>query len=241
MSYTFSDFIDRMRGLERPDPLRVAMARFAEGLGFESFMFLHHDANSGEMLLLSNYAPGWQEHYIANDYALVDPVALQVSRSTSPFCWGHDAYLARLEEPQKHLMNEAGEFGIRRGLACVWRNGGGVLSGISVTTAKSEEEFQRQVNRYRVDIELACLYFCSHVENRVMAPAGRVYGDLLTAGEKDCLIWTLQGRKVDQMAAASGMTEAGVKDCLRAAVVKLRAVDVLHAAAKAVEMGLICP
>lgn len=241
MSNVFSDFIDRIRGLDRPETLRTAMSRFAEGLGFESFMFLHTDDASGENLLLSNYPDAWVEHYIANDYAHIDPVVAQASRSTSSFPWGHSEYLARLEGQERRLFDEAGEFGVKQGICCTWRNGGGFVSGMSVATAKPENEFQRLLGRHRVDIELACLYFCSHVENRVIGRGGHIYGDLLTVREKDCLIWTLQGRRVEQMARASGVLEAVIRDCLRSATIKLKAADPIHAAARAVEMGLVCP
>jgi DNA-binding CsgD family transcriptional regulator len=241
MGNVFSDFIDRIRGLDRPDALRSAMGRFAEGVGFESFMFLHSDDASGQNLLLSNYPDGWLEHYVASDYAHVDPVVARAIRSTSPFTWGHSEYLARLDGKQRQLFDEAGEFGVRQGICCTWRNGSGYVSGMSVATAKPEEEFRQLVNRHRVDIELACLYFCSHVENRVIGRGARIHADLLTVREKDCLTWTLQGWTLERMARAAGVLEPAIRECLHSATMKLKASQPTRAAARAVELGLICP
>lgn len=241
MSAVFSDFMDDIRRLDRPEHLRTAMADFVQGLGFEFFMFLHFDESQGQSLILANYPEEWQTRYLARNYATVDPVAAQGMRSTTAFTWGETEYLARLNVVQRNFMSEAGEFGLKRGLCSIWAKGKGKLSGVSATSCLPEAEFKRLLARNRADLELASLYFCSHVENRVVGRIQRHYHDLLTEREKDLLLWTLQGRNVEEMAATTALTVGQVFTALAAVACKLSTPDPAHAAAKAVELGLIAP
>lgn len=241
MSSLLTEFMGQIGGLSHPETLRQAMGRFADDLGFESFMFMRVDCSTGENLILSNYSREWLDHYVSNDYSHLDPVVQRAQRSTTSFRWGESNYLDRLHGPQRRLFDEAGEFGIRHGVCTVWTNSGGTMNGMSLATNKSEAEFGQLLDLYRGDLELVSLYFCGHVENRVARQTAWRADSSLSMREKDCLKWTAQGLTVSEIAEVLGETQPVVVARLSSSVAKLGTYDVPHAAAKAVEMGLIYP
>jgi DNA-binding CsgD family transcriptional regulator len=65
--------------------------------------------------ILHNYPDEWSRCFIGRKLHTVDPVMRHAERSLVPFFWNAAGFLGQMIEPQKRIMAEAAEFGLKRG------------------------------------------------------------------------------------------------------------------------------
>ncbi len=242
MRRRFIDFMDTLRGLETPDKLRDAMQLVVEDAGFKHFMCLSTN-DRGEVGVLTTYPPEWVDRYGEAGYADIDPTVEQAARSLSTFTWDGAFYEEHGDESVRRLFAEAREYGVRRGMAVVWDNRGGRLTGMSIVTDRPAEDFRCLVKEQGPDLQLAALYFMAHAREtlggRLPAPPAPAHSETLNARERECLRLLAEGTPPAGIARHTGSADAAVRARLATAMHKLGAPSPEAAAAHARERGLL--
>ncbi len=178
-----------------------------------------------------DYPNDWLELYVAQGYALTDPVLGACRRSVVPVGW---ETVAGRSEHAAVFFDRARAHGVgRRGLTFPVHGPGGRLALLSVSGEDTDAQWGELVRERISDVSLlACHLFEAEKERR---------GDrnLLSAREAECLRWSAEGKTLKDIAAILGLSERTVRFHLENARRKLDALNTRHAAAIAVRRRLI--
>src|ERR1700730_15620399 len=116
MHRIFQRFIDRLATSVDTENFREAMAEVSSALDLRCFAYLslpHRDGDQPQ--LISTYPVAWTTHYLQNHYERLDPVIGQMLANREPFTWSLETGTDTITRPQKQLLSEAAQFGIRYG------------------------------------------------------------------------------------------------------------------------------
>ena len=98
--------------------------------------------------LFHNYPDGWVERFCAKAYHRIDPVFRHADRTSEPFWWHDEAFLAPLNARQKRLLNEARAFRIADGYTIPLVHDSYLSASISVMSDSGDiDEWTRQAVR----------------------------------------------------------------------------------------------
>lgn len=111
-------FADEALACEDLAALGRLLAQACRELGFSYYALLHHASLAGlegRFVLLENYPQPWRETFVANRYAVHDPVHFASRRSAAPFRWNEIGRLVRLDRRQELVLRQSRLFGIGDG------------------------------------------------------------------------------------------------------------------------------
>jgi LuxR family transcriptional activator of conjugal transfer of Ti plasmids len=199
----FQEFIDAIHtATDTPEFERVA-TRLAQSLGFERFAYLRLTGDTP--LLISSYPKSWTSRYFDLGYQQIDPVVRRARFENAVFSWGGKASIPEATRAQRRFFDEATAFGIRSGITVPIRGGFGRMAALTLATGEREAHPEELVAKLKDVVQLAGLYFHTHVAVRLDRPArGQGVGAELTQRERQCLAWTAQGKNVADIAVLSG-------------------------------------
>jgi LuxR family transcriptional activator of conjugal transfer of Ti plasmids len=154
------------------------------------------------------------------------------------FSWGGEASPIRGNREQRRFFDEATAFGIRSGITVPIRGGFGRMAAFTLATGEREVHPEELMAKLKDVVQLAGLYFHTHVAVRLDRPAGlRRAGAELTQRERQCLTWTAQGKTVADIAVLTKIAPRTVVFHLENARRKLDAVSIAHCVAQALRRG----
>jgi len=149
--------------------------------------------------LISNYPVSWTDHYLREHYERVDPVIVEALKATEPFEWGQEFTVKGLSKPQRALLDEAVQFGIRCGFTVPVHDSRGPVAAVTVaavTFAADERRptFQRCIEQNRSVLQLMAVYFHAHARRRLSI--NRVIDGVVLSPprELECLEWAWKAR-----------------------------------------------
>ncbi len=190
---------------------------------------------------ITDYPQAWGERYIERDYVLLDPVVERATRETRPFFWTAGG---RYPDPrQRRMMAEAQDFGLGHGLTLPVRSADGALGLFSAVA--SDAERVRAAASGHIGRLLAAA--CDAHEFAVGRLPGLRAGDGddpgdgpgLSARERECLLWVLEGKTAAATAVILGLSVFTVNRHVHNATCKLGSRNKHHAAVQALRCGLI--
>lgn len=226
------------------DALSSALERSVTRLGYRYFSYLAPRAagnplsESTRPLLLTNYPDEWRERYLNKCYHFLDPVVVEGRQSRRPYLWGGSRYIRRLHAEQRIFFEEAREFGIVFGMTIPVHGPDGECSFFSVASDVTPRAFQDLVGETSLPAQLLALQ--AHtvtMEHLVEDDEGVEIR--LTARERECLLWTAQGKTSWEISQIIGRSTATVNYHLQKAMNKLDACNKVQAAFKAHERRLL--
>jgi DNA-binding CsgD family transcriptional regulator len=219
---------------EGRDVLRKALSHF--GLTHVAYGAINLPSTKrAKALTAVTYAPEWERHYLQEGYVNIDPVVRAGFGGVLPVDWESidtsDPLVAR-------FFGEAREFAIGpNGLSIPIRGRHGEFALFSVTSDVHPSEWRRVKHSLMRDLMLLAHYFHDWA---LRAEGLEEYDYLaLSTREKDCLKWKGLGKSDWEVAQVINVSERTVKFHLENARAKLRAVNTVHAVAKAIGLGLI--
>lgn len=230
--------------LVSPDTPAIAAADsisdFVQSLGFDHFSFaiapsVGYSGQSG--IILTDYSSQWMSKYRSGAYHDGDPLLAECRTQCVPFRWGGRAYLKRLGKYPQSLLLEAMDFGIAEGFTIPMRGTGGELAVFSGVYADMTGE---DLARWRAGYEwLVSLAPFVHAFAVGQIDKHTCDGIVLSDQERICLSWTLKGKTSWEIAQIIGRSRPTVEYHLQKAMRKLDASNKAHAAALALQRGLM--
>lgn len=189
-------------------------------------------------LLLLTYPPAWINHYFEKDYFGIDPVVAEAARSILPFDWDR---LGRWSSQVRTFFGESIEAGVgRHGLTLPVRGPGGERALVSITSEASDHDWTLLRVRYMRDFQILAHF----IHARAMQLSGEATAHemrRLSPRERQCLEMLAAGYRPKRIAHALGLSERVVRLYLDSARHKLVAVNLHHAVARAVALGIVAP
>ena len=210
-----------------------------ESLGYDAFVYALRVPTSfagAQVVQVKGYPEAWLQRYWERGYFADDPVIAHCGRSVLPLAWTR---LGPVAPASRRVMQEATEFGLRRGVTAPVHGPHGEL-GILSFAGRAAPGRRRDEDR--------SLAFAHHLAGHVHEAVRRVVGlaavdvrPALSPRERDCLRWASDGKTSWEIAQVLGVAERTVNFHLDNAAEKLGAVSRQHAIAKAIALGMLSP
>ncbi|MDE0097346.1 MAG: LuxR family transcriptional regulator, partial [Gammaproteobacteria bacterium] len=193
----------------------------------------------------TSYPRAWIESYIRSASYLPDPIIHEARGTCEPFYWGTDRFLKPYSPLQRRVIEEAGEHGIRFGLAIPVHGPTGSF-GVFIVTHRNLAWLKK-----RTEGEYARLYAVAfdvheYMLDRAVAKVRRVEDaldlrdpGLLRKHEKEVLYWTLEGYPAKVIGHILGLTKNTVNQYLNVVREKLGCRTKFEAAVRASRYGLL--
>jgi DNA-binding CsgD family transcriptional regulator len=186
-----------------------------------------------DALVLLNLPLPWVEHYIANDFAVVDPVLGQVLKGTAPFTWEEAAVGAR--HGARRVMNEAADFGLRAGITFPMHGANGYRAELTL----AGDRFTDDPKALRA---LRFLAISTHDRARALIPRlSLAPPPKLSDRERECLHWVAGGKSDWAISQIIGISEATVHWHIERAKRKFAASTRIQAVVAAIRAGELRP
>ena len=188
---------------------------------------------------LTNFPPEFVDRFLRRRYQALDPVCDRAVGSIRPFYWGRGRFLRAFRQQQRRVFDEASAFGIVSGLAIPVHGTDGAV-GVLAVSADNAKRLQDAVAGEHERLFAAA--YDAH-EFALGASAGAPESEppepRLTVRERECLLWTAEGKTADDVAALLGLSVSTVNHHVSAAARKLGCLNKHHAVVRALRAGLI--
>ncbi len=193
------------------------------------------------LVFISGYPTDWWEHYNASGYLAIDPVVTHCSQRITPLIW-EDVDLAVEHDKQvRRFMEDSHEFGLKGGLSTSVHGAPGEAGLLSLATGDSVQASKGRIFESIAETQLLATYIHEAVRRVMLVGATGVADVHLTAREKECLLWTAEGKSSWEIGRILNISENTILYHLKNAARKLDASNRQQAVARAITLGLIAP
>lgn len=194
MHRVFQAFIDGLDASNDAESLRRVLSEAGAALDLKCFAYLCLPTRRCDPAeLISTYPVKWIDRYLLRSYQRLDPVIIEARGTCEPFEWGYEVPGMRLSKPQRGLLDEAAQFGIRCGFTVPIHDPRGPIAAVTFAADERRATFQRCIEQHRHVLQLMAMYFHAHARRRV-TPNRVVDGVALSPRELECLEWAAQGK-----------------------------------------------
>ncbi|PCJ20808.1 MAG: DNA-binding protein [Gammaproteobacteria bacterium] len=213
-------------------------------LGFVNFAYVLRVPTSfsnSQIILIDNYPLEWQEHYFDQNYMGSDPTISYCSQNILPKTWGDINLLSGKSEVGQRIMNEATDVGLKLGVAMPVHTPSGQFGILNCSVDNDNAESIADVIQAIPYVQL----LASHLHEAVDRVFGLSHAEAktieLTPRERECLLWTADGKTAWETSVILNISERTVNYHLNNSAGKLNVSNRQHAVAKAVLLGVISP
>ena len=225
-----------------PEAIYNACVREAEAMGFGWFLYgvrVPLATARPYQFILSGYPPEWRKHYDAHNYVDIDPVVHHAMTSVLPLDWAH----ASREDPVVTTMfQEAEDAGLQHGLTIPVHGAKGEFSLLSLCGPDALPASKAARQEIMLAAHGLALRVHEAVRTNVLSAHMASGSDTeLTRRERECLRWVAAGMNKDEIARRIKVSARTVVFHLQNCADKLGVRGRQHAAARAIELGVIEP
>lgn len=232
MHRVFQRFVDGLAASRDAESLRAVFAEASAAFDLNSFAYLSLPQRRGApSKLVSTYPAQWTDYYLGQRYERLDPVIVMSLATAEPFEWGHEFSSQRLSKPQRTLLDEAAQFGIRCGFTVPVHDPRGPIAAVTFAMDARRATFQHSIERHRHVLQLMAMYFHAHVRQRLSSDRV-VDGVLLSPRQLECLEWAAKGKSAWEIGRLLSITRRTAAFHLDNAKAKLGVRTISQAVAK---------
>lgn len=188
-----------------------------------------------QVVIISGYPEAWRQHYETQGFQQHDPTVHHCARSVTPLVWS-DLKLAELPPASARVMRDARDFQLSSGISCPVQSAGGEFGMLSVARGGAGEGTAYPL----AELHLLTAHFHEALR-RVVRIVELPTCLSLSSREKECLLWSSEGKTSWEISQILGIAERTVIFHLQNASDKLQVVNRQHAIARAISLGLISP
>lgn len=198
-----------------------------------------------DLIAIGNYPKEWVDEYLTNNYVYIDPVMKHCTSSTLPFYWKN--IFTHKDKDVINFSKACSNFGLNEGFSIGINGNCGDFSllnfGRSKVIASQPIELSPAVLITHIILpylheKLAQIYPVSTIypTDAQQYPNSPLHE--LTDREKECLLWTAEGKTSHEISVILKISESTINFHLKNISIKLDCVNKTHAVAKSVLLGL---
>ncbi len=228
------------------DSIHRVCSRFCREAGFSHFIYGAQFPVSfvrPRIVVISGYPTEWREHYENCGYMAFDPTVRHCASRVTPAVW-RDLDISKESRDQqtvRRFWQEADDFGLRSGVSFPIHGQSGEFGMLSLASPEPSGKTARMVQ--------GILPIGQLMANYVHEAARRVFDqeclpirhDGLTPRERECLLWTAEGKTAWEIGNILGVAERTVVFHLQNVTEKLHVTNRAQAVARAIACGYINP
>jgi len=238
------ELIDLLSKAGTVEEIHSACTALCDQFGFDRFLYGSRIPTSfvkPYFIFINGYPGEWRQRYTTNGYMAVDPTVSHCATRLTPISWDQLKLLENENEQVRQFMGEAREFGLNSGVSFPIHSAQGEFAMLNLATSKNHAQAKSLILEAMPYASLFSAYLHEAVrrvlEHQVVS-LSRVH---LTDREKQCLLWSAEGKTTWETSHILGVSERTVVFHLQNAVDKLNTVSRQQAVARAVSLGLITP
>jgi LuxR family quorum sensing-dependent transcriptional regulator len=234
-----SDLLTEIESAHTAEEMHALIERTVHGYGFDGYSYHLYRPEDGGLDYVGEWPHEWLNRYEKNHYSDIDPVVEHLLQSMTPFTWSEAVAHRPTNSPERIVMNEARDFGIKEGAEIPVHEYGFAGATFSVFSS-SFEDFGSAWTEYRHDLHMFCLYFHEKYRRLASTPL-TVPTPHLTRRERECLVLTSRGNTAWEIGEILLISERTAKQHLNSAAAKLGSHSKHHAVVKAILTRIILP
>jgi LuxR family transcriptional activator of bioluminescence operon len=239
----YGEIVDALSRADSVDGIHEQCAALSETCGFDLFQYgtIIPDPFSGpKVIIISGYPPAWLGRYLEQGYMGIDPIVTHCCSKVVGIDWERTRHLEDEDRTIREFMGESREFGLQSGISFPVHSPGGEVAILSLASScRGHDRAKSFIDTLVPFAHQAAFHVHEAVKRVVHASVLHSPEAPLTEREKDCLLWSAEGKTSWETAKILGISERTVKFHLRNACVKLHAGNRTQAIARAVSLGLI--
>jgi len=233
------EFIRNVERAQTPDDVCGAILKSVKRYGFQNILAGtipipgSSKPQQESHVILHDWPVGWWERYFSSGYLFVDPAIQRVTSDISPFLWSELDPLCRNNPMATRVMNEAGDFRLKKGFTVPLVTLEGDVAGFSIAGDKIElPPYARGM------LTLLATYALGRtLQLRVNGDDAERIG--ITNREREVLQWVAVGKTEWEISEILDISEHTVDKFLRNARRKLCATNSTQAIAEALRLNII--
>lgn len=214
--------------------LSQALTSFANCNGFDYHAYLGLEGFSRDYF--GTFPTDWQNYYLKNDLACLDPVVRQAKRSSGTFIWSTTGWLHSRDTKLRKFASDAIAHGITHGLAISARTS--FDRQLILSFASSHGDYWRP-GTLELSDGVPLLMELHHRLKELRQTVPQVPARPLSSRERLCLIWAAKGKTAIETGTLTQLSHRTVQSYLDTARSKLGAATVAQLVANAKDMKLI--
>ena len=230
------EFFEKINAVSGPEEAYALLGQEFGQFGFSNFLITDMPpATSGleNHLILNGWSPQWFERYMGENFYRDDPMAKRTRETTRSFFWDEVESTTEPTPRSLQIMNEASDFGLRRGFSVPIVGASGDQSCVTMGG-----ELLEIPPRGREALEMMSIYALYRARGlRKMSVQLAKSGPALTPREREILKWVALGKtdwEIGEILRISSETStAHVRNSCR----KLNATTRAQAVALALQRG----
>lgn len=230
--------VEDLGGVHDQERREQLFLKHAAHFGVTRFAYLNTCHPDAPFHVETNYPAEWAEHYRANGYMNIDPVAQEGMRSPLPFLWRNALALPRYGAAAQRVFDEAAEFGLRDGLTVPIHAAGGI--GMMSMAVDDGALLGSGAAAERHALHLMALHFHMACDRALVAENAPPMPNL-TPREREVLLWAARGKTGWEIGQILNLTARTVTYHVENARSKLGAASRAQAVVMAMTLGLIRP
>lgn len=226
------------------EELYAATSKIVKHLGFEHFIYgVRVNTSPGRpyQFVFSGYPKEWRGHYNEAGYENIDPSVQHclVDRRVIPMIWNREAFHTR---SSLRLLGEAKESGLASGASFPVQGSHGEAAMLSVATSRASRQAEQDIVAMMGKAQLLACYLHEAIQRIVLSQGPLPLSKIeLTEREKECLLWSAEGKSGWEIAHILKVSERTVTFHLQNVARKMGVINRRHAISRAFSMGLITP
>lgn len=220
------------------------MRHLLQQLGCENFTFTLYGRNffqTGEIKheLTSQYMQRWQQHFIKNQYELVDPIGKSIKETIVPVLWDLENEYQHARSKAKRMFGEALDYGLATGISMPFYSQTGEHSVLVIHNENIVKFFEKDPS-LQFCINQIGQYYHQHILGLLLTVDNHEAVQL-TKRELECLVLTSYNKTAAEIAEMLNITVRTVGFHIEHVNNKLGCKNKFQSVVKAIALGLIVP
>jgi len=240
------ELIDAISRADTVEDIHAFCASLCHRYGFDYFHYGAQIPTSflrPELIFVSGFPNAWWVRYNERHYVRVDPVVTHTLNRVTPLVWVCEPGKDDGSEPPevREFMCDARDFGVRSGVTFPVHGSHGETALLSLVLGSANASTERLLDGALPAGQLLAAYIHEatlRVFQDGLLPVMRVE---LSPRERECLLWTAEGKTTWEIATILGISERTVAFHLHNVTHKLNVSNRSHAVARAMALQLITP
>lgn len=239
----YHELVELLHKAESIEEVHAVCARLTQELGFDFFLYGARFPTSfvkPTSVIISGYPEVWNPWYRERQYERIDPIIRHCAQHITPLSWD-SLHKADGDESARVFMSEARDLGLRCGVSFPLHGSYGEKILFSLAAGSEGRAARRAVENARPFVPSLLAHIHETIRHLLDDPAVVAPEIQLSLREKECLLWSAEGKTAWEISQILHISERTVVFHLQNAADKLGVINRQQAVARAISLGIITP